>query len=414
VSNILSIKSQDNPFLTYRTYHSVPKPSKNDRIFQYQSRVVEQNDYTLELLAQKFDGVSRSTSAAISKSASRPSETAPIAVLNAAAHTRNETGSKAIKLLLPLLAERPNDIGLLLTIIQLYILTDNHSAAANLLYSFYSRVQGDASAHIAYTPGLVATAVALFTSQGRTSNARTILSQAAEYWRKQKDGPPPKALLRDAAAKWLEDPSSSTSSTSDPDSSSATNTLLAAAFDIFKHLHDLDPNDRASTAGLVAATAAIQPGVAIDRSLLSQLTPAADLVANIDAEALENAGVARPLEPAAIAGSKRAATDGLDTMKGKSSSKKKKLVPSRRPKDYVEGKELDAERWLPMRERSYFRPKGKKGKGKVTGGLTQGGVVDEKVESATKTPSAGVVGGGSGGVGGQQSKKKKKGKGTKW
>jgi signal recognition particle subunit SRP72 len=404
----LSVTSQENPFLTHRTYYSVPKPSKSEKLFQYQANVVDQNEYVLELSSQKFDGVSRSTSSAILKSPSTTSATAALSVLNAAALTRNETGPKAIKILLPLLTQRPNDIGLLLTITQLYIFTNNQSAAANLLYAFYSRVQEGDSFHVAYTPGLVAAAVALFTSQGRSSNARTVLSQAAGYWRSQKDAPPPKALLRDAAAKWLEQPSSSSAAADDNDDNEASSAnTLAAALDIFQHLHALDPTDRASTAGLVAAASA-QPDQPLDRTLLSQLTPAADLVAGIDAAALEEAGVARLQETAAKAGTKRGAADGLESARQKS-GKRKKLLPSRRPKDFVEGKEMDDERWLPMRERSYFRPKGKKGKGKAMSGLTQGGVVEEKADTTTKTPASG-----GGGGGGQQAKKKKKGKGSKW
>lgn len=85
--------------------------------------------------------------------------------------------------------------------------------------------------------------------------------------------------------------------------------------------------------------------------------------------------------------------------------KKRKLPKSRMPKEYVEGKVLDPDRWLPLRDRASWRPKGRKGKAKAAG-LTQGGPVEEeKVKSeATK-----VV------VGSQANKgKKKKAKGGKW
>lgn len=48
---------------------------------------------------------------------------------------------------------------------------------------------------------------------------------------------------------------------------------------------------------------------------------------------------------------------------------------SRLPKDYEQGKVPDPERWLPLRDRSTYRPKGKKGRAKAA--LTQGGVVDK-------------------------------------
>lgn len=48
---------------------------------------------------------------------------------------------------------------------------------------------------------------------------------------------------------------------------------------------------------------------------------------------------------------------------------------SRLPKDYEQGKAPDPERWLPLRDRSTYRPRGKKGRAKAA--LTQGGVVDK-------------------------------------
>lgn len=48
---------------------------------------------------------------------------------------------------------------------------------------------------------------------------------------------------------------------------------------------------------------------------------------------------------------------------------------SRLPKNYEQGKAPDPERWLPLRDRSTYRPKGKKGRAKAA--LTQGGVADK-------------------------------------
>lgn len=188
---------------------------------------------------------------------------------------------------------------------------------------------------------------------------------------------PPIALLQTAAAKWLEDPTPINTD------SSKVSSLLPAAKDMFEYLHENDPSDLATIAGLVAATAATNPSK-LDQALLKKLTPAADLVKDIDAAALEDAGVARPAEALVGAGAKRAADSGPTKPK-----KKKKLAPSRKPKDFVEGKAMDPERWLPVRDRSNFRPKGKKGKGKALAGGTQGGIEDEKPQKVAQ-PSAGV------------------------
>jgi signal recognition particle subunit SRP72 len=94
----------------------------------------------------------------------------------------------------------------------------------------------------------------------------------------------------------------------------------------------------------------------------------------------------------------------------KGASAKKKIRKSRVPKDFVLGKEMDKERWLPMRDRSYYKPKRKKGKAR-TEGLTQGGVV---VDERGDTPKQVQQSSGGGGGGSGQAKKKKAKKGGKW
>jgi signal recognition particle subunit SRP72 len=77
------------------------------------------------------------------------------------------------------------------------------------------------------------------------------------------------------------------------------------------------------------------------------------------------------------------------------------------PKDFEEGKKMDPERWLPLRDRSSYRPKGKKGKKKAAD-LTQGGVVKEE-ESLELAGGAGSVRVEKA-AGGGKAKNKKKGK----
>lgn len=67
---------------------------------------------------------------------------------------------------------------------------------------------------------------------------------------------------------------------------------------------------------------------------------------------------------------------------------------------------MDPERWLPLKDRSSYRPKGKKGKKKAMD-TTQGGIVREDALEGVEAPGSGkVVTGGGGGAKG----KKKKGK----
>lgn len=314
------------------------------------------------------------------------------AVLNAAAHARNaQTEKAALKEIVPLLEKRPNDVGLLLTITHLYVITNNYAAATHLLESFFKRLEQSGSASdldVRFAPGLVAALVSLYTQQGRPGAAKSELAKAAEYWRKphkSKTEAPSKALMVAAGTALLD--------THHPEN-------IKAAGEIFRGLYDQDKEDRAAIAGLVAAYSISDP-TSIPDDLLSYLPEASRLVSDMDANELERAGVpSGTLSTAdtAIQATKRRLT------RSKSVSRTKRLRKARMPKEFIEGKKMDPERWLPMRDRSYYRPKGRKGKKKMDG-LTQGGIVAED----RGTPAAQEKKGGA-----DKAKNKKKGKGGKW
>jgi signal recognition particle subunit SRP72 len=173
---------------------------------------------------------------------------------------------------------------------------------------------------------------------------------------------------------------------------------IAMAGEIFESLYKQDSTDKAAIAGLVAAYA-LSDASKLSSDLLNSLPQAERLVANIDVATLENAGVpSLPTSAAATSASAKRSAPKAEP------PKPKKIRKSRMPKDFIEGRTMDPERWLPMRDRTYYRPKGRKGKKKMEG-LTQGGAVaEEKAHEQQKTGGAG---------GGQQKKAKKKGKG-KW
>lgn len=53
--------------------------------------------------------------------------------------------------------------------------------------------------------------------------------------------------------------------------------------------------------------------------------------------------------------------------------------------DLVSGNKLDPERWLPLQDRSYWKPKVRKGKARRAG-LTQGGVTGARVRERRSGP----------------------------
>ncbi|KAJ9639490.1 Signal recognition particle subunit SRP72 [Coniosporium tulheliwenetii] len=366
VNALCSSAEPTNPYLSQRLFSNTPKLPASDRLFTYQSSTLRQNAYAMDLLTLKTSGVAKSTSAFLSTQTDLPtsSSIATISVLNAAATANLQTGKAGIKAMLPLLEKRPNDVGLVLTIIQLYLKDNNHGTALTLLTTFLNRLEASgtpADLEIRYTPGLVGALVSLYSLQGRSATIRTELANASAYWQEHsQSGRPPSSLLRAAGSALL--------ASQDP-------TDLRKAGEIFESLLETDPADRLATAGLIAAYATTAP---------EKITQA-----HLDAlplSPLEAAGVARP--PAALGpvSAKRAAPQK------EKQNKAKKLRKSRIPKDFEEGKKVDPERWLPMRER-------------------RGVVAEEKAGSRSETPTPGskIVGGGGGGQGAQ--KKKKKGKG---
>ena len=390
--NSTATTTTQNPYLSQRLVSKDLETFKPNYPFQYQSSVLRRNAYATGLQALKYRGTAEST-AEILKKETTPNTDAfynSLSVVNAAAHAKGQTGKDALKHILPVLERRPNDLGLLLTVTQLYVSVGNPAAAISLLESFSKRQEGTEAR---FAPGLVATKVSLYLSQGRKSSARSELAEAAtHYHSKAKQGqterPSGFTHLYKAAGK-------ASLETDDPDS-------LKLAKQIFEELHTADANDRYAAAGLLAAS----PETASQQDLAS-LTPISRLIGNIDVDALENAGIAQAPSSAAPASRKRPAEDTKPT-------KAKKPRKSRLPKDFDPNKKPDPERWLPLRDRSTYRPKGKKAKARQAL-FSQGAVANESESSRPATPGGEVVqgkqkqGGGGGGA-----NKKKKGKGGKW
>lgn len=391
-NNVLVASSeQSNHFLIHKLFHSTPVVPESDRLFTFQSRAYTSNAKSVDLQAFKFEGVAESTANVISnvKGPTTSADITTLAVLNAAAHARNQIGVAALKHILPELEKRPNDVGLIVTVIQMYMLTGNITSATSLLETFLKRLDGSVSEDdqdVRFSPGLVAILVGLYKVQGRRAHIKQELAKAAVYWRHKSKVP--QSLLQAAGAALLSDPSSKDD--------------VVAASEIFGKLYEQSPHDKLALAGLVASRSTKDHDQI--SSELSKLTPVSDLIKGVDVDALEKAGIPQSLNALAIAqqiSSRKRPADGAQ-------SKPKRIRKSRLPKDYEPGKTPDPERWLPLRDRSNYRPKGKK-KGKKDGGdRTQGGVVAADIgvkDSTTKTPSTVIGGGGA--------NKKKKGKGKK-
>ncbi|EEH03691.1 conserved hypothetical protein [Histoplasma capsulatum G186AR] len=409
---LLTSKLESNPYLLHKHFHQIPSATDGDRLFSFQSRTLTENSYAVDLLVRKFDGLAKSTQRALSQ---HPTPTISpdintLSIFNIAAHARDGSDKAGLKEALQLLAKRPNDVGLVLALTQFYVSAGNLNSAISVLETFLKRLDqsmSESDNDIRFNPGLIGILVSLYSTQCRKSHMKAELAKAASHWRSRPDKSP--SLLRAAGSLLL---------------TSGEATDLTLAGQLFTELHNADPNDQFSTAGYIAAYATTSPDKV--KSMVDRLSPVQDLIADIDVTSLEAAGIPSVTTAAAATTTTTATTTAsssilptnsslpsnrkraaADDSNSKQATTKKRVRKSRLPKDYDPSKKPDPERWLPLRDRSSYRPKGKKGKQRAAE-RTQGGVVVEKSgESAGSTP---VIQPKAQGGGGNQKKKKGKGK----
>jgi signal recognition particle subunit SRP72 len=383
-SNLLATSSRpSNPFLAHRAFNSTPSLTSKDRLFSYQVTPLASNRKTIDLQAFKFKGL-----AAASKKhdvATVDPEAILSSTFSAAARAENQVSKAAITKVEAEVSRRPKDVGLVLTLVQMQMLTGNTTSAIQSLESLLAQLADSAEESekaVRFNPGLVSILVGLYRGLGRKASIKEELGRSATYWRTRSHPPP--TLLRAAGSSLLE-------SLHPQDSE--------AAADMFTKFREQQPDNKAAIAGYVASHADQGESIASEADKLSSVS---DLTRNIDVDALEAAGIPQPSNALHIAQLNRPKKRGADG----TSSQPKRIRKNKLPKDYDATKTADPERWLPMKDRSYYRaPKSKKNK-KKGGGDTQGGAVNESLNIDAK-PSGNAPANANSGGGGRGGKKKK-------
>lgn len=408
-NNSICLKSHriPNPHLALRYFeatvtdilHKTPiKP------YSFQSRILFRNKLGLDLQVGKYDAVAYA--ACKSKDPARQAFTV-------AANSGGKTPQEILKDVTKVLAAEGDktNIAVSLYATQVYMSLGNTTGAIETIECLLNELDKKESEERQgnYPPALVGLLVALHRQQGR-KKAPNQLYKAASYWSSQPN--PNSSLLLSAAFQLL------------TSSQSPTAPSLPAAGALLSSIPPLSTQISPAilSAGLVAAYATASPELA--KPHLASL-PALDTLLNgIDVNALEAAGIyTESKKRSSIAVEADSGGIAKKVKAQHQQAKKKRERKNRLPKNYVEGKEIDKERWLPLRERSYYKPDKKKkgskrniaqGSGGGTG-ATQGGRVENEnsaVDSAQTKVVATPAGGGGSGSGGQSKKKKKKG--TKW
>lgn len=349
----------ENPYSVQRKVALWVISEKDAKLFRYQSDILAHNVNVIDLAVHKTRGVSDRTEKLL-KDSSIPSTSyasTSAAAANAAAQTLGLQGKGLVRRLTDLSQKRPHDVGLALTIVQFHANSGHAGAALTALQALLARLdaaEDESVKDVRFSPGLVSLAVTLMRAEGRHNSAKNELTKAAHYWIDRPAGEA-SSVLKEAGIELLR-------------SSSAADLDLAGS--AFEKLFAENQGSHIAAAGLVASLAPSDPAKV--EKHVSKLPPVQSLIDGVEIEKLIDAGVATAPRAHPPTTSKRPMQeDGGDRAADKK-RRKRKL-----PKDYVEGQTPDPERWLPLRDRSTYRPKGKKGKKKAAES-TQGGVVKEE------------------------------------
>lgn len=387
-NNLMLLEAQQlNPYLTQRRNESVLSMKQQAKLFTHQIDLLTQNTLIADLDAYKVEGVQTTThKTLLSSQPSVNSHISTVSVINSAAATQKSAENSSINTLQDLVVKRPHDIGLVLTIVQLQLRRGRVGGAIAALESLFGRLEalGTENAWDArFSPGLLAVFVTLLRKHGRLNAAKSVFAKAAKYWTEREGNAffPSDSILVGAGIELMK--------SSNPDE-------LHLAGSAFKKVCVGDSGSQIASAGLVASLAVFNENETTQQD--SELPDTASLISGTEIEVLLRNGI--PLLPENTSTRKRAAPDNNQ----KSTTKRRRR---HLPKDFVEGSIPDPERWLPLRDRSSYRPKNKKSKKKAMDS-TQGGVVKDE-ETLELVGGGGVkVEKASGGA--ASAKKKKKGK----
>jgi len=256
------------------------------------------------------------------------------------------------------------------------------------------------TAALQHRPGWLSTMVALHEAEHDTAGAIAVVEETARYWQSQpSDGVAKEMVLREGAKYLLR------------------RQRYEQAADLFEQLLALQKNDPEGIAGLVQACGHFDPERA---EKYAERIPSLEGADEIDAEELElqtveqaNKGTGRRQEGGevsaedqeaenAAAAAAAAAADALAAKRRVLRQEKRKLTLEKRLPKALQGTDpsawppLDPERWLPKRDRSYYKPRRGKKKHEGKYGGHQGGAVSERLakeydrseDTQTKEPEA--------------------------
>ena len=346
-----------NPHLMERTFRHLAAINSPTGLFGYQKSLLNLCEMTLKLHCGKTAGVVRRTTYMLEpfEVISASSYTGRLSALRAAAMLHLRRNVSSISACQDILERQPSDLGPLLTIVELYLRKQRLGAAAKAIEKYAALV----GRKFYLIPGLVALLVALYTAQGRRKTMTAFLSKfTTSCVDDYKDASI--SLLRGIGLSLI---------------TSHQKAQAQLASPVFRAMFEKNPADDIAQAGLLASDMGVDANESVHHS--SQLPAIPSLLMDARVDLLLGRGVVIPSTSVGVSGR---TTDDAETPARR--RRRKFTSPAEG------GKHLDPERWLPLRDRSSFRPKGKKGKKRTTE-ATQGGI--SKEETIELVGGAGAV-----------------------
>jgi signal recognition particle subunit SRP72 len=376
LNNQLSIEPHSNPFENYRIHNAANQAFAKSKPFLAQSQIFSNNSLLLSSKAHKSITSNKG-----------PHYAASLIQLY------NELPAQSEATFLPKLTANfhhdETDVGTALLLIQSQMQNGSLQLAAVTLEKLFHALKDRND--VKYMPGLISLAVLLFPKVGREDKATALLVEAKSYWISKGD-------TVHLVVKIANIQSANTTTLRNFATLARLNQLLtlqpspshsqeleALVNEQQAYLNDY-PSDISTHAVLAALYSVTSPSNAMQHS--SHLPPISTLTKSVDAQQLESQGI--PSNAANLASLKRKMTNKIR-------SRKRRV---RGGKTFDSTKDVDPERWLPLRERSYYKPA--KSKKRKTGGATQGGATEGDVAAQVGVAQAETKKADSGG------KKKKK------
>ncbi|XP_002733922.1 signal recognition particle subunit SRP72-like [Saccoglossus kowalevskii] len=367
-NNIITLNKDQNVFDSKKKMKAATADGLEHKLTREQRNTIALNKCLLLMYTNQADAFKKS----VKNLKSNSNSDVPF-LIEAAQLCREKHVNKAIQSLKEYLEVQSNpSVRVQLTLSQLHLMQGNVGQACKVLRSIEE---------LKHHLGMVSTLVSLYMSLEDVDTAIEILDNAVHYYRKNR-GPKGclQSLLKENANFKLRHGRSE------------------QAVQMLEDLRRANPNDMHTLAQLISAYAQFNPVKA--QQLSEELPSIAESAEDINVDALENSAflfgpkyLKKASKPESI--EKKAAQPQQDLIQ----KKKKKKRRGKLPKSYDTNVDPDPERWLPKRERSYYKGRKKDKKGMNVGKGTQGAASSSayndldasKPSSTPSSPRAGTV-----------------------